>query len=61
MQLAVSEEVQPRYAHTVSAFTLSPGLVEATMFGGSPKYVPGKDTKNPKIAQTVVLQLGECL
>ena len=61
MQLAVSEEVQPRCRHTATAFNLSTGCVEVTMFGGCPKRVPGGGDKQPKLAETTVLQLGECL
>ena len=29
------------------------------MFGGSPKFVPGDDQQQPKIADTTVVRLGE--
>ena len=53
------EGAQPRRGHSATAFTLSPGIVEVTMFGGSPKYVPGgDDQQQPKIADTTVVRLG---
>ncbi len=40
--------------------TMSPGIVEVIVFG-SPKHVPGGDELKSEIAETIVLQLGECL
>ena len=31
------------------------------MFGGCPKEVPGEDDKQPKLAETTVLQFGESM
>ena len=60
IQLALPEGTQPRWGHTATAFNLSPGVVEVTMFGGSPKFVPGGgDQQQSKIAETTVVRLGE--
>ena len=60
IQLALPEGTQPRCGHTTTAFNLSPGVVEVTMFGGSPKYVPREgDQQQHKIAETTVVRLGE--
>ena len=54
------EGTQPRRGHTITPFNLSPGVVEATVFGGSPKLIPGEDDQQqPKIAETTVVRLGE--
>ena len=54
--------MQPRWWHTIAAFSLTPGLTEVTMFGGCPKYNPdAPDDQQPKIAETTILRLGEHL
>lgn len=50
---------QPRRGHTTTAFSLSPGLTEVTMFGGSPELSSGKDVTQPKLAETTILQFSE--
>ena len=60
IQLALPEGTQPRWGHSATAFNLSPGVVEFTMFGGCAKYVCGRDLhQQPKIAETTVVRLGE--
>ena len=60
IQLILPKETQPRWGHTATAFTLSPGIVEVTMFGGSPKLALGGDIQqHPKITETTVVRLGE--
>ena len=59
IQLTLPEGTQPRSGHTATAFNLSPGVVEVTMFGGSPKYAPGNYQQQSKIAETTVVRLGE--
>ena len=49
--------LQPRYAHCVAAFSLSPGITEVVIFGGNTSYP--FDTDNA-IADTRVLKFGEC-
>ncbi len=59
-QVELPDELQPRRGHTLTAVSLAPGLTEVTMFGGSPKWDPtGIDEKQPKLADTVLLRLGE--
>ena len=54
------EGAQPRWGHSATAFKLSPGIVEVTMFGGCPKFLPGgNDEQQPIIADTTVVRLGE--
>ena len=60
IQLALPEGTQSQCGHTATAFNLSPGVVEVTMFGGCTKYVPGAlDQQQHKIAETTVVRLGE--
>ncbi len=52
--------MQPRTYHAMAVFQLALGLMEATMFGGSPKYDPSATTDQqiPKLSDTTVLRLG---
>ena len=53
--------LQSRFSHSATAFSLSPGLTEVTIFGGSPN-VPSNlksDADLPLIANTTVLRFGE--
>ena len=53
--------LQSRFYHSATAFSLSPGLTEVTIFGGCPN-VPSNakyDADFPKIANTTVLRFGE--
>ena len=52
---------KPRYGHSLTAFVLSPKLTYVTEFGGSSDLWAGSDDKQPKIADTTLLQFGECL
>ena len=47
-----------RERHSATAFTLSPGLTEVTLFGGCPE-VASTDANSPQIAATTVLRFGE--
>ena len=50
-----------RFHHSATAFSLSPGLTEVTIFGGCPN-VPSNaesDADLPQIANTNVLRFGE--
>ena len=59
-QIPLPDDVQPRCFHTITAFSLCPGLSEATMFAGCPDYAVGRsDDQLPKQSETTVLQLGE--
>ena len=59
-QIPLPDDVQPRAYHTITAFSLGPGLTKATMFGGCPDWVAGKTNDQlPKLSETTVLQLGK--
>ena len=49
--------LQPRRGHCVAAFSLSPGIIEVVIFGGSTSYPA---TSYNAIADTKVLRFGEC-
>ena len=53
--------LQSRFSHSASAFNLSPGLTEVTIFGGCPdkprNYKSNADLS--QIANTTVLRFGE--
>ena len=55
----VSVILQPRYAHSTTACYLGPRLTEVTMFGGTPKPFSGNEDKQPKLADTTLLQFSE--
>ena len=59
LQLTLPEGTLPRFAHTVTACAVCPGVVHATTFGGCPKYVYGDDAKE-KLANTTVMEFSEC-
>ena len=44
--------LQARYHHSAAAFSLAPGVVEVTIFGGRDKYLF-------TLAETTVLRFGE--
>lgn len=44
MYTQVAATMQPRYAHTMTAFSLSPELTEVIMFGGKANKVLLSDT-----------------
>ena len=53
--------LQSRFNHSATAFSLSPGLTEVTIFGGCPN-VPSNiksDADFSQIANTTVLRFGE--
>ena len=52
---------KPRYDHSTTAFSLGPGFTEVTMFGGSAEPLIGSDEKQPKLANTTLLQFSELL
>ena len=49
--------LQPRQGHCVAAFSLSPGITEVVIFGGTTSF-PDEDDND--IADTRVLRFGEC-
>ena len=49
--------LKARYAHCVAAYSLSPGIAEIVIFGGSTRY---PTNTGYLIADTTVLRFGEC-
>ena len=57
-QLTLPESTQARFGHTLTACRMCPGRVNATTFGGCPKFVFGDDAKQ-KLAETTVMEFGK--
>ena len=55
--------LQARSDHSATAFCLSPGLTEVTLFGGCHQWPKNRkvDADLPKIAKTTVLRFGELI
>ena len=53
--------LKPRYWHSLTAFSMGPGLTEVTVFGGTPEPPTGSDETQPKLADTTLLQFSELL
>ena len=53
--------LKPRWRHSLTVFSLGPGLTEVTVYGGSAELSTGSDEKQPKLADTTLLQFSECL
>ena len=47
--------LKARALHSVTAFSLAPGLIEVIIFGGSSKNYSGNDAKQAKVAETTLL------
>ena len=56
LSLQVSGTLQPRWAHSTTAFCLVDGVTEVTMFGGSVDSWGGSEEKQSKLADTTLLQ-----
>ena len=52
----MSGALQPRWAHSTTAFCLVDGVTEVTMFGGSADPLAMSVEKQPKLADTTLLQ-----
>ena len=52
--------LKAHWGHSLTAFSLGPGLTEVVEFGGSPESLTGSDETQPKIANTTLLQFSEC-
>ena len=50
---------RPRWAHSLTAYSLGPGLTEVMEFGGSSEQWTGSDDTQPKLADTTLLQFSE--
>ena len=57
----MSATLKPRAGHSLTAFSLGPGLTEVTMFGGTAEPWTISDEKQPKLADTTLLQFSECI
>ena len=53
--------LQARFSHSATAFSLCPGVMEVTLFGGCPEWPSNAKTGAdlPQIANTTVLRFGE--
>ena len=58
-QMILSGPLKPRWGHTITAFSLGPKLTEVTAFGGTALPWKGGEDKQPKLAETTLLQFGE--
>ena len=56
LSLQVSGTLQPRWAHSTTAYCLVDGVTEVTMFGGSADPLVGSWEKQSKLADTTLLQ-----
>jgi hypothetical protein len=46
--------------HSAAAFSLGPGLLEVTIFGGCPEWLRhANEADNAQVADTTVLRFGE--
>ena len=52
--------MKARYWHSLTAFSLGPGLTVVNAFGGSDKRLTGSTETQPKLADTTLLQFSEC-
>ena len=50
---------KPRWGHSLTAISLGPGSTEVIEFGASSDLLPAPDDRQPKIADTTLLQLSE--
>ena len=57
VQVTVSHK--PRWGHSLTATSLGPGLTEVIEFGGTSDPLTESDDRQPKIADTTLLQFSE--
>ena len=55
----VSDNLQPRWGHSITAFCRDEGETEVTMFGGSRDPWSGSEKKQSKLADTTLMQFCE--
>ena len=60
-QLTLPDDIpSTRDNHSLTAISLTPGLIEVTMFGGAPSFFPGqRDSEVHTIAATTIIMFGE--
>ena len=51
--------LKPRWHHSLTAFSLGPGLTEVTVFGGSAESPTGSNKIQSELADTTLLQFSE--
>ena len=56
----MSATLKPRWSHSLTVFSLGPGLTEVTMFGGTAESLTGVEQAQTKLADPTLLQFGEC-
>ena len=63
LQVTLPDGILPRWAHSITAITLCPGLVEVIVFGGTTDdQVDGKPGSSySKIAETTIITFGESI
>ena len=58
--MQVSATLKARWGHSLTSFSLGPGLTEVVEFGGSPEPPTGSEETDRKMADTTLLQFSEC-
>ena len=59
-QLTLPEGTRARFGHSITSRQVHSGLIQTTIFGGSPKFERGKPLDDHrKIAETIVMKFGE--
>ena len=58
--MQVSVTLKARWGHSLTAFSLGPGLTEVVEFGGTPERPNESDDAQPTVADTTLLQFSEC-
>ena len=56
--MTLPDGILQRWAHSVAAITLCPGLVNVVIFGGSPDKL-GSPKEQPRISETDVITFSE--
>ena len=59
ISLQVNGIQRPRWGHSLTAFSLGPGVTEVMEFGGSSEQWTGSNDKQPKLADTTLLEFSE--
>ena len=57
--LQVNGNQRPRWGHSLTAFSLGPGLTEVMEFGGTSEPATASNDTQPKLADTTLLQFSE--
>ena len=57
--IQVTVGLRARWCHSLTAFSLGPGLTEVIEFGGTPQPWTGSDERQPRMANTTLLDFSE--